>query len=177
MTHTDISQQLVRRQIADLKNFFLNLTLDPTIELVYLFGSRALDIAGPLSDYDIAIYFSATPDHHVKYSLGHQMATVVGTDRIDIVVLNRAPIELKYAVITTGTIIYETSKAVRVDFEGLTLGLYGDFLPVLRAQREEILKGSDYEAGIQRYRKAFGQTRRLLEKIRTFQIEEKRGII
>ncbi len=89
-------------------------------------------------------------------------------------VLNRAPIELKYAVITTGTVIYEVSKATRVEFESSTLGLYGDFLPVLRAQREDLLKGSNHEAGIQRYRKAFGKTRRMLEKISAFQIEEKR---
>jgi predicted nucleotidyltransferase len=177
MTHTKIDKRIVGERIANLKILFSSLILDPAIELVYLFGSRAINTAGPLSDYDIAVYFSDLPNHHLKYYLGHQVATVVDTDRIDIVVLNRTPIELKYAVITTGTIIYETSKAARVDFESLTLGLYGDFLPVLRAQREEILKGSNYEAGIQRYRKAFGQTRRLLEEIRTFQTEEKRGII
>ncbi len=80
-------------------------------------------------------------------------------------------------MIATGTVIYEISRAARVDFESLTLGLYGDFLPVLRAQREELLRGSNYETGIQRYREALGKTRRLLEEIRTFQTEEKRGII
>jgi predicted nucleotidyltransferase len=172
-----VTHKKVNKRIADLKILFSSLILDPAIELVYLFGSRAINTVGPLSDYDIAVYFSDLPNHHLKYYLGHQVATVVDTDRIDIVVLNRAPIELKYAVIATATSIYEISKAARVDFESLTLGLYGDFLPVLRAQREEILKGSNYEAGIQRYRKAFGQTRRLLEEIRTFQTEEKRGII
>jgi predicted nucleotidyltransferase len=177
MTYTKIDKRMVGERIANLKILFSSLILDPAVELVYLFGSRAINTAGPLSDYDIAVNFSDMPDHHLKYYLGHKVATVVDTDRIDIVVLNRAPIELKYAVITTGTIIYEISKAARVDFESLTLGLYGDFLHVLRAQREEILKGSNYETGIQRYRKAFGQTRRLLEEIRTFQAEEKRGII
>ncbi|MFZ0611049.1 MAG: nucleotidyltransferase domain-containing protein [Desulfobacterales bacterium] len=173
MRHTEISQRNVRKQIADLKRHFLNLTLDPAIELVYLFGSHAANTAGPLSDFDIAIYFSAMPDHHVKYALAHQLAMVLDTDRIDIVILNRSPIELKYAVIATGTVIYEISKAARVDFESLTLGLYGDFLPVLRTQREELLRGSNHEAGIQRYRKAFGKTRRMLEEVRTFQEEGK----
>ena len=167
MTHTKIEKRIVGERIANLKMLFSSLILDPAVEQVYLFGSRAINTAGPLSDYDIAIYFSDKPDHYLKYYLGHQVTTVLDTDRIDIVVLNRAPIELKYAVITTGTVIYEISKAARVDFESLTLDLYGDFLPVLRVQRAEILKKSNYEAGIQRYRKSFGQTRRLLEEVRT----------
>ena len=146
---------------------FSSLKLDPAAELVYLFGSRASNTAGPFSDYDIGVYFSDMPDYHLKYYLGHQVAKVLDTNRIDIVVLNQAPIELRYSVIATGTVIYEITKAARVDFESLTLDLYGDFLPVLRVQREEILKGSNYEAGIQRYRKALGKTRRLLEEIRT----------
>ena len=174
MTHTNIYKRIDGERVANLKILFSNLILEPAVELVYLFGSRAINIAGPLSDYDIAVYFSEMPGHHLKYYLGHQVTTVLDTDRIDIVVLNRAPIKLKYAVITTGSVIYEISKAARVDFESLTLDLYGDFLPVLRVQREEILKGSNYEAGIQRYRKALGKTRRLLEEVRTFQIEEKR---
>jgi uncharacterized protein len=177
MTPTKIDKPGVGDPVAVLKTLFSSLKLDPAAELVYLFGSRASNTAGPLSDYDLAVYFSDVPDHSLKYYLSHQAATVLDTNRIDIVVLNRAPIELKYAVITTGTVIYEISRAARVDFESLTLGLYGDFLPVLRAQREELLRGSNYETGIQRYRKALGKTRRLLEEIRTFQTEEKRGII
>lgn len=174
MTHANINKRVVGERVANLKILFSSLKLDPAAELVYLFGSRASNTAGPLSDYDIGVYFSDMPDHHLKYYLGHQVAKVLDTNRIDIVVLNQAPIELKYAVIATGTVIYEITKAARVDFESLTLSLYGDFLTVLRAQREEILKGSKYEAGIQRYRKALGKTRRVLEEVKTFPVDAKR---
>jgi hypothetical protein len=88
------------------------------------------------------------------------------TNRVDLVVLNHAPIELSYAVIVTGTVIYEVNMAVRVEFEASTLSRYGDYLPILRRQRKEILEEHDNETGIQRYRKALGKTQRLLEKIR-----------
>jgi predicted nucleotidyltransferase len=161
-------------QVADLKTFFSSLTLDPAALLVYLFGSRASHTAGPISDFDIAVYFSETPHQRFKYYLEHQVATVLDTKRIDIVVLNRAPIELRYSVIAGGVAIYSVSNCARVDFESLTLDLYGDFLPVLRAQREDILKGSNDETRIQRYRKALGKTRRMLEEIRAFQGDDKR---
>ena len=89
------------------------------------------------------------------------------TDRVDLVVLNYAPIELRYNVIVTGVVIYEQNPAVRVDFEANTLSRYGDYLPVLRRQRKEILEEHENEAGIQRYREALGETQRLLKKIRT----------
>ena len=107
MTLTKIDKPNVNDQIAGLNAFFSSLTLDPAVELVYLFGSRATQTAGPLSDYDIGVYFSAAPDFNVKYHLEHQTGKILNTRKVDIVVLNRAPIELKYAVIATGTVIFE----------------------------------------------------------------------
>jgi hypothetical protein len=137
------------------------------IVLAYLFGSRAGGKIGPLSDYDIAVLYSKTPPPQTTCSMAHDIAIRLRTDRVDLVVLNRAPIELRYAVIATGIIIHEVSVAVRVEFEATTLSRYGDFLPVLRRQRKEILEEQYDETGIQRYRTALGETQRLLEEIRT----------
>jgi predicted nucleotidyltransferase len=71
MIYTKIDKRIVGERIANLKILFSSLILDPAAELVYLFGSRAINTAGPLSDYDIAVYFSDMPDHHLKYYLGH----------------------------------------------------------------------------------------------------------
>jgi hypothetical protein len=88
------------------------------------------------------------------------------TDRVDLLVLNDAPIELRYAVIVSGIVVYEVNVKTRVEYEALTLSIYGDFLYVLRNQREDILKEGNDETGIQRYRAALGKTQRLLEQIR-----------
>jgi predicted nucleotidyltransferase len=157
----------MKSQIKRLHTFFSNQEKKHSIDLAYLFGSQALGTQGPISDYDIAVLFSKTPLSKATYGLAHQLADLLMTDRVDLVVLNAAPIELRYAVIVTGTVIYEVNKAARVEFEADTLGRYGDYLPVLRRQRKEILEEYDNEAGIQRYREALGETQRLLEKIRT----------
>lgn len=159
------------RQSDSLKKltaFFLNKKRKSYIELAYLFGSRAEGQHGPISDYDIAILYSEPQAPELRYELAHKLSTVLMTDHVDLVVLNSAPIELRYAVITTGTLLYEVSLETRVEYEALTLSLYGDYLPVLRRQRQEILQESFHETGVQRYREALGKTQRLLEKIRTF---------
>jgi predicted nucleotidyltransferase len=150
-----------------LGTFFSSLKEGPAVELAYFFGSCADDADGPSSDYDIAVLFAEVPIPSMKYKLAHQLATILLTDRVDLVVLNQTSVELRYAVITTGIVVYEVNLTVRVEFEASTLSRYGDYLPILRRQRKEILEEYSYEAGIQRYRTALGQTQRLLKKIRT----------
>jgi hypothetical protein len=112
------------------------------------------------------VLYSESHPSILKYELAHELKIALKTDRVDLVVLNKAPIELRYAVIATGIVAYETNAEIRVEYEALTLSLYGDYLPVLRNQREDILKEGKDETGIQRYRAALGKTQRLLEQIR-----------
>ena len=152
--------------IKKLYSFFSYTKIKPRIDLAYIFGSHAAGKEGPISDYDIAVHYS---EHHpsiLRYELTHELSIVLKTDQVDLVVLNNAPIELRYAVIASGIVVYEANVETRVEYEALTLSLYGDFLPVLRNQREDILKERNNETGIQRYRAALGKTQRLLEQIR-----------
>jgi predicted nucleotidyltransferase len=153
--------------IKNLHSFFCANKTTSRIDLAYIFGSRAAGEEGPMSDFDIAVLFSGTHPSPMRYELSHELKNVLKTDRVDLVVLNKAPIELRYAVIASGIVVYEASVEARVEYEALTLSLYGDFLPVLRNQREDILKEGNNETGIQRYRTALGKTQRLLEEIRT----------
>ncbi len=152
--------------IKKLHSFFSGNKNEPRIDLAYIFGSRAAGKEGPISDYDIAVLFSEPYTPGQRYELAHKLKKKLMTDQVDLVVLNNAPIELRYAVIASGIVAYETNAETRVEYEALTLSLYGDFLPVLRNQREDILKEGSNETGIQRYRAALGKTERLLEQIR-----------
>jgi len=152
--------------IKNLHSFFSASKTKPRIDLAYIFGSRAAGEEGPMSDFDIAVLFSEFLPFPLRYALAHKLKTVLKTDRVDLVVLNKAPIELRYAVIAFGIVAYEANVETRVEYEASTLSLYGDFLPVLRNQREDILKEGNNETGIQRYRTALGKTQRLLEEIR-----------
>lgn len=72
-------------------------------------------------------------------------------------------------VIAQGELIYESDVSTRVEFEVRVMGLYGDYLPILRAQRQDIItRGDEYDSRVLRYRTALRQTERTLGKIRTF---------
>lgn len=152
------------------------------VSLVYLFGSRAKVLAkdspspgkdvGPLSDYDFGIVTPFSPKRKTAVSrpqlfrLQSKLARQLESE-VDVVLLNGAPIELQYNVIATGLVLFEESIAARVEYESWVLSRYGDYLPVLRRQREDIIQGGSDETRVQRYREALGKTEQLLEQTRT----------
>ena len=142
------------------------------ILLAYFFGSQLKGKTGPLSDYDIAILLSPEQtSFQFKYKLQHELANIFNCELIDLVILNDAPIELKYHVIAAGQIFYQKDSVTKVEFEADTLSRYFDYLPVLNAQRQDMLdfkpKGVKYDRRIQRYRTALRETEKKLNKIRT----------
>ncbi len=144
---------------AKLRLFFAEIAEEFGVELAYLFGSRAQieGRAGPLSDYDFALLLREELAFPRRYELAYRLARCLGVpfDRIDLVVLNAAPIELRYGVVATGILLYEVHRAVRVEFEARTLGRYFDYLPVLRRQRADLLRSPRY--GLTRKGKSEGR--------------------
>ena len=64
----------------------------PEIKLVYLFGSQADGKAGPMSDYDFAIYFDEKIPKQRRFNivlkLNSELTFLFKTNQVDIVVLN-----------------------------------------------------------------------------------------
>ena len=134
-----------------------------SVSLVYLFGSQVEGRLGPMSDFDLAVLVDRTADgRRIQAHLAYELARAVQTDRIDVVLLNRAPVELAYAIIAQGQVLYERDTATRVEYEANVMSRYGDLLPVLRAQRDDILRGEDHDARVRRYRAALGRIERTL---------------
>jgi len=139
----------------------------PSIALVYLFGSQVQGNVGPLSDIDIALLLDKSDDKDaIQTDLTASVASAAGQERVDAVFMNKAPVELAYAIIAYGKLIYERAAHVRVEYEAKIMSLYSDYLPVLRAQRDDLLRGEEYETRVQRYRKALGRTERTLGALR-----------
>ncbi|MBA3061736.1 MAG: nucleotidyltransferase domain-containing protein [Atribacteria sp.] len=140
------------------------------ILLAYIFGSQLKGKTGPLSDYDFAVFLSQKPSFQFKYKLKNKLLSILDSKQVDLVILNDAPIELKYKVIATGKVIFQKNSATKVEFEADTLSKYFDYLPVLRAQKKDILKvkskGEKYGDRIQRYRTTLRKTEEMLNKIR-----------
>jgi len=139
------------------------------IAIAYLFGSLARRKEAPLSDIDIALLFRGDQEAERRYELAFQLKRLLGVEDIDLVVLNRSPVELKYHVIREGRLVFSDTVGTKVEFEAQVLNQYGDYLPVLERQRQEILEASHGAARVQRYREAFGQTKRVLKQIRAVQ--------
>ncbi|MBU4449879.1 MAG: nucleotidyltransferase domain-containing protein [Actinobacteria bacterium] len=140
------------------------------ILLAYIFGSQLKGKTGPLSDYDFAVFLSQKPSFQFKYKLKNKLLSILDSKQVDLVILNDAPIELKYNIIATGKVIFQKNSIVRTEFEADTLSKYFDYLPVLRAQKKDILKvkskGEKYGDRIQRYRTTLRKTEEMLNKIR-----------
>lgn len=154
--------------LAALKMQMASLLADfPEISLVYLFGSRVTGEIGPLSDYDFAILCDPSLDVlDLQARLQHALTLLLGSNRIDVVILHRAPIELAYHVIAEGALLFQRQSTERIEYEAGVLTRYGDYLPVLRFFRQHLLKGDQDGGRVQRYRQAFERTQRTLGKIK-----------
>jgi predicted nucleotidyltransferase len=140
------------------------------VRMVYLFGSRVENNVGPMSDFDVAVLVDRAADGpRLRARLAHELARVLQTDRVDVVLLNRAAIELAYAVVAQGKVLYEQDVATRVEYEATVLSRYGDLLPVLRRQRSDILQGDDYDRRVHRYRATLRRTERTLGQVEAAQ--------
>ena len=104
------------------------------IKLVYLFGSHAKGTAGPLSDYDIAVYIDSYDTQKLislKFALIREVTAILKTDAVDIVILNTCEQpELKYAIITEGILLYE-KLPYKMLVEPKILNEYFDFRMIL----------------------------------------------
>lgn len=130
----------------------------PEVKLAYLFGSRVDGGTDPLSDYDVAVLLDeAAATYEAGFVLAHELRMVLDAE-VDLVLLNHAPIVLAYSVIAQGRRLLERDVATRVEYEARVLSLYGDYLPVLRRQRHDLLYGDSHAARVCRDR---GATRRI----------------
>lgn len=87
----------------------------------YLHGSRAAGTAVATSDVDVAAWFGAPAEAWVV--AGELPA------RVDLLVLDTAPLELAGRVALTGRLLFEVDPAARVAWEATTRKIYLDELP------------------------------------------------
>lgn len=114
-------------KIKKINKIFKNF---PKIKLVYFFGSRAENNAGPLSDYDFAVYLDEKDTKkmfEIKINIINQLTDFLKTDEVDVVILNTAESpELKYNVVKDGKLIYQ-KEPFKILIEPKILNEYFDF--------------------------------------------------
>lgn len=111
------------------------------VGLVYLFGSHAERTASPLSDVDVGVVMRRLPrDTSELYQQLYELLTdAFPGQRMDLVFLQRASLELRGDAVRHGTVLYEASPDERAVFEERTMLACADFAPVLREIDRAIL--------------------------------------
>ena len=108
-----------------------------------LIGSQARGTAGPLSDVDIAVWHDPALDPsgrlHLQLELARAASEALGTDEVDVVMLNRAPPLLRHRAVRDGKLLVERDPGSRVRFEARSLLDYLDTKP-LRVERSRGLR-------------------------------------
>lgn len=130
----------LKQQIREVNASFLRYE---EVVVAYLFGSRARGDFTEGSDMDFAILLSGSfKDPYDFVRLIGELATAlkVKDEKINLVVLNDADLELAYKVISEGSVVFERDVEKRVDFEVRVLKSYLDFKPVLDQMRTSLIR-------------------------------------
>jgi predicted nucleotidyltransferase len=103
-------------------------TACPGAEFVYLFGSVAAGARGPRSDVDLAIHVAPCEDAHaVRLAAARAASRQLGTDAIDVVLLNSAPVSVAGRVLLTRQVLLDRNPYARHRYESCTARLFQDF--------------------------------------------------
>ena len=113
---------------------------DRGIRFAYLFGSRATGTAGPQSDADIAVMPAGELGLMDRERLAAAFANALAVPDVDLVLLDRAALELLGRIVQEGRLIYSADEPARVAFEVRTRSEYFDYLPTLRALQRSYLR-------------------------------------
>lgn len=112
-----------------IRNSSKYLSAQDAVCFAYLFGSIAKGSATPLSDVDIAVYLFEgldNADKRMEFAVG--LSRAIKTDRIDLVVLNKAPVSLLSRVLPYKIILVDKDPFARHRFESLAMRKCMDFL-------------------------------------------------
>ena len=113
----------IHQKMNPLIDFF---KADPHIIFAYIFGGLVKERPNPLSDVDLAIYVRDIKKLDYLELFGN-IANVIGTDEIDLVVLNTAPISLAGRILQSRKVLVDKKPFLRHRYESLVLREFFDF--------------------------------------------------
>lgn len=128
---------MTREDVTDLVER-IRPCLDARSEILeaYVFGSAARGELQPHSDVDVAVYVDEPDSRPSRYGyaaeLTEALMRTLETDRVDVVVLNRAPPVLYHRVLRDGIRVLARDLAATTVREGRALSRYCDYVPQLR---------------------------------------------
>jgi len=128
---------LIEEKMADLNNYFKT---HSDIATVYLFGSYGTSLYdSELSDIDLAIILSRELSLKEEMLIDAEISLILESDNFDVIILNKARIDICYQVLGTGTIIYEKDNILTAEFVEKTLKHYFDHGIALEKMKEDTI--------------------------------------
>ena len=97
------------------------------VRFAYLFGSLALGTFNPLSDIDLAVYLKKRKIAEKRLEIIGDLADILKTDEIDLVILNTAPLSLRMRILKQKKILADNAPFFRHKYESYTMRAYFDF--------------------------------------------------
>ena len=100
------------------------------LSLIYLFGSKARGRDTLLSDTDIAILLENDKEINLRkliLDLIFEFSYAFNSDKIDLLILNNAGLDIQYNVVSEGKILYQLTEDTRCNYETRVIKLYFDF--------------------------------------------------
>ena len=122
----------IMNRITHLKRFLQG---DPNVIFAYFFGGITKGPPSPLSDVDLAIYVKDLKkiDYLAFFT---DITNILGTNELDLVILNTAPISLSGRILQSRSIAVDKDPFFRHRYESLTLRKFFDF----QARERAIIK-------------------------------------
>ncbi|MBI3455480.1 MAG: nucleotidyltransferase domain-containing protein [Candidatus Rokubacteria bacterium] len=100
----------------------------PGVLFGYVFGGAASGRLTPLSDVDVAVYLEDSVDPvDARFAAIRAVTRHLGTDEVDVVVLNTAPTALVGRILQTRRVVYDRDPFQRHRFESHALREFFDF--------------------------------------------------
>ena len=110
------------------------------VQFAVLFGSLAKGTPSILSDVDVAVMvapqFRDTSPYGYQAGLTADLMGELKRNDVDVIILNKAPILLKYQILRYGKFIHIRDKQARIQFQIDTINQYEDFKAMYRVHEE-----------------------------------------
>ncbi|HXF04017.1 MAG TPA: nucleotidyltransferase domain-containing protein [Blastocatellia bacterium] len=131
----DMVRSVIREALAE----------EQAVVFAYLYGSFIA--SGGFNDIDVALWVDEAQMEDEGERFEYQLDLTVRIERyvrpfpVDLVLLNAAPLPLRFRVVSEGEFLVSKVEAKRIEFEERTRMLSFDFLPHLDVYYEKIVPG------------------------------------
>ncbi|CAD6494064.1 MAG: Nucleotidyltransferase domain protein [Candidatus Argoarchaeum ethanivorans] len=114
------------------------------VRLAYLFGSVAEGKQERLSDVDLAVFLDESLSKNERFNLQLKLISdltgILKTDKVDLVIMNDAPLSLNYEIIKANHLLLVRDEEKKIDLEHGILSRYLDRRYYEKRWTAELLK-------------------------------------